>query len=90
MGTEDQGMTTKTMISGNEWTLIATLPTRVLLQAQGGPILIQLSDTLPPQSSSGFKVNMNDWADFVNIDDFGANLYAKSEGLSAIVYHVSA
>ena len=83
-------MTTRTEIFGSGWTLIATLPTRVLLQAQDGPILIQLSNALPPQSASGFKVNTNDWADFINLDDFGTNLYAKPEGRSAIVYHVSA
>ena len=82
-------MTTRRVIYGNEWTLIAQAPIRVLLQAQGGAIHIQLATQPPDPSATGFRVKMDDWADFVNIDDFGANVYAKADGRSAIIYYVS-
>ena len=83
-------MTTKTPILGSSWTLIADMPTRVLLQARGGEIEIYLGATAPSHSDSGFRVKLDDWADFIRIDDFGVSLYARATGRTAVVYHVEA
>jgi len=80
-------MTTRTPVVGGTWTLIATAPTRVLLQAQGGDIEVYLGDN-PSSNESGFHVTSGDWADFIKIDDFLVNLYARANGSTAEVYHV--
>jgi len=82
-------MTTKTELSGNEWTLISTSPSRVLLQARGGTVEVYLGVN-PDPTMSGFRVKSDDWADFIRIDDFSASMYARATGKSAVVYHVEA
>lgn len=83
-------MTTKTPVVGGTWTLIATSPTRVLLQARGSDIEVYLGAVAPSSNDSGFRVRLDDWADFIRLEDFGVNLYARATGREALVYHVDA
>lgn len=82
-------MTTKTNLSGGQWTLIASAPTRVLLQVRGGDVELHLGSN-PDSTQSGFLIKSNDFADFIKLDDFGVSVYARPTGQTAEVYHVEA
>lgn len=82
-------MTTKTTLTGSSWTLLATSPTRVLVQAEGD---IEVAiDTSSPSASTGiYKVPSGEFADFVSVDTFASNVYARAQGSAAKVNYDAA
>lgn len=82
-------MTTKTELTGSSWTLLATAPTRVLLQPNGD-IEVAISSSSPSEASGTYKVPSGEFADFVSVDTFTGNVYARANGLFATVSYNAA
>lgn len=81
-------MTTKTSVAGNSWTLLASSPTRVILQAEL-PIEVCLKSTAPASTDSGYLIRAGEIADFNYVSDFSVNVYARSSGKESTVKYDS-